>query len=56
MVTSPEEPQTIIPQLRFKGSRLQGMLYGYYRFEDDVVNYVNVLLLVDELTNFACEQ
>jgi hypothetical protein len=40
MVSSLEEPLSVIPQLKVRGSRLQSLMYGYYRFEDDLVTVV----------------
>lgn len=40
MVSSLEEPLSVIPQLKVRGSRLQSLMYGHYRFEDDLVTVV----------------
>jgi F-box protein 9 len=40
MLTSPDYPYTMVPKLRSRNGRVQGMLYGYYKMAGDRVTAV----------------
>ncbi|KAG8581876.1 hypothetical protein GDO81_007831 [Engystomops pustulosus] len=46
MLTTPEEPQTIVPRLRTKNSRTDAMLLGHYRLSQDTDNQTKVFAVI----------
>lgn len=46
MITTPEEPQTIVPRLRTKNSRTDAMLLGHYRLSQDTDNQTKVFAVI----------
>ncbi|XP_018414367.1 PREDICTED: F-box only protein 9 isoform X2 [Nanorana parkeri] len=46
MLTTPEEPQTIVPRLRTKNTRIDALLLGHYRLNQDTDNQTKVFAVV----------
>ncbi|XP_056421705.1 F-box only protein 9 [Hyla sarda] len=46
MLTTPEEPQTIVPRLRTNNSRTDAMLLGHYRLSQDTDNQTKVFAVI----------
>ncbi|KAM5163136.1 F-box only protein 9 isoform 2-T2 [Mantella aurantiaca] len=46
MLTTPEEPQTIVPRLRTKNARIDAVLVGHYRLSQDTDNQTKVFAVV----------
>ncbi|XP_040284493.1 F-box only protein 9 isoform X1 [Bufo bufo] len=46
MLTTPEEPQTIVPRLKTKNSRTDAMLLGHYRLSQDTDNQTKVFAVI----------
>ncbi|KAM8953059.1 F-box only protein 9 [Pelodytes ibericus] len=46
MLTTPEEPQTIVPRLRTKHSRTDAMLLGHYRLSQETDNQTKVFAVI----------
>ncbi|CAJ0930521.1 unnamed protein product [Ranitomeya imitator] len=46
MLTTPEDPQTIVPRLRTKNSRTDAMLLGHYRLSQDTDNQTKVFAVI----------
>ncbi|CAI9617093.1 unnamed protein product [Staurois parvus] len=46
MLTTPEEPQTIVPRLRTKNARIDSVLLGHYRLTQDTDNQTKVFAVV----------
>ncbi|KAG8444928.1 hypothetical protein GDO86_009909 [Hymenochirus boettgeri] len=46
MLTTPEEPQTIVPRLKTKNARTDAMLLGHYRLSQDTDNQTKVFAVI----------
>ncbi|XP_063772771.1 F-box only protein 9 [Pseudophryne corroboree] len=46
MLTTPEEPYTIVPRLRTKNARTDAMLLGHYRLSQDTDNQTKVFAVI----------
>ncbi|MEE6476621.1 hypothetical protein FKM82_011145 [Ascaphus truei] len=46
MLTTPEEPQTVVPRLRTKNARTDPMLLGHYRMSQDTDNQTKVFAVI----------
>lgn len=46
MLTTPEDPQTIVPRLRTKNARTDAMLLGHYRLSQDTDNQTKVFAVI----------
>ncbi|XP_068137472.1 F-box only protein 9 isoform X2 [Hyperolius riggenbachi] len=46
MLTTPEEPQTIVPRLRTKNARIEALLLGHYRLTQDTDNQTKVFAVI----------
>ncbi|XP_053315623.1 F-box only protein 9 [Spea bombifrons] len=46
MLTTPEEPQTIVPRLRTKHARTDAVLFGHYRLSQETDNQTKVFAVI----------
>uniref|UniRef100_A0A8C5MK97 F-box only protein n=1 Tax=Leptobrachium leishanense TaxID=445787 RepID=A0A8C5MK97_9ANUR len=46
MLTTPEEPQTIVPRLRTKNTRIESVLLGHYRLSQETDNQTKVFAVI----------
>ncbi|XP_018117161.1 F-box protein 9 L homeolog isoform X4 [Xenopus laevis] len=46
MLTTPEDPQTIVPRLRTRNARTDAMLFGHYRLSQETDNQTKVFAVI----------